>query len=182
MKSLVEWVRKEPKGFGETTTTVIQIVLVMLLSTLLGNGLAVLWNLFAPAAINSQELKEIIAERASASLYSVVELLVAAATLEELLYRALPLLATFWLLRRCGKSEYRMQAFGVILIATSVLFGVRHGNSFNIFAQGIDGVIFGLLYLKCGGWEGKFYKPYSLAVATHFLWDVYAVATLVLKH
>jgi membrane protease YdiL (CAAX protease family) len=55
----------------------------------------------------------------------------------------------------------------VILVSSSIIFGLIHGNVLNLLFQGVGGIILGLVYLKCGGMQGKYLKPMFVSTVTH---------------
>ena len=78
---------------------------------------------------------------------------------EELLFRALPL----WLVVRFAPSW----ALIPTVLLTSIVFGIAHGDLTAILFQGVGGITFSLMYLKCGGMRGAFIKPLLAAAALH---------------
>ena len=79
------------------------------------------------------------------------------ALVEEMLFRWLPMLAFFASLgllvkhvkvRRHLKLKIEKWGIIVVVLATSVVFGVVHGNVFNILLQGVSGLIFFMFYLR----------------------------------
>lgn len=77
----------------------------------------------------------------------------------------------------------------VVAVISSVIFGFLHGKSINlifihgsiqnIFLQGVGGIIFCLLYLKCGGLAGKWLKPLIVSTLTHAAYNgTLAIITL----
>lgn len=51
------------------------------------------------------------------------------------------------------------------------LFGIAHGMWQFVFIQGVAGLMFTLLYLKCGGGMGKVVKPLLICALAHFIID-----------
>ena len=49
-----------------------------------------------------------------------------------------------------------------VILLSSVVFGQAHGNTINIMVQGVGGVVFSWLMLKCGYWP---------AVIAHSMWN-----------
>lgn len=54
----------------------------------------------------------------------------------------------------------------------SILFGLCHGSVYHIFLQGVGGFIYSILFLKCGGYQGKYLKPLMASTAVHFLFNM----------
>ncbi|OGZ97663.1 MAG: hypothetical protein A2676_03635 [Candidatus Sungbacteria bacterium RIFCSPHIGHO2_01_FULL_51_22] len=59
----------------------------------------------------------------------------------------------------------------------SAIFGAAHGNIINIFIQGVSGFMSLLLFLKCGGWQGRYVKALLTTGITHTLFN--GVLTLI---
>jgi len=74
---------------------------------------------------------------------------------EELFFRAAPL----QLIR-----SSQINPFYVIVI-TSVIFGLSHGSVYNIFFQGVYGVVFSYLYIRNN-------YDYWSSVILHSLWNL----------
>ena len=86
-----------------------------------------------------------------------IALLPMCAFLEELMFRWLPMIIFFTILGiliKKGKvdDEKRSKAekygLATIVIVSSIIFGIVHGNGFNILIQGVSGVIFSMFYLR----------------------------------
>lgn len=76
---------------------------------------------------------------------------------EELLFRWFPMIMFFTGLALLGKvckfgkvEKMKIEKYGVavVVIASSVVFGLIHGNAYNILLQGVSGVIFCMFYLR----------------------------------
>lgn len=91
--------------------------------------------------------------------------LVLMAPLEELFFRFLPLL---WI--RVNRRP--LCAIIMIVIASSVVFGYLHGNSYNILFQGVLGILLCVIYLKAGGYEGKHVQALFMSSVVHFTYNV----------
>ncbi len=82
--------------------------------------------------------------------------------LEELFFRG-PLYVDY-----IRKDKARLY-IGIAI--SCVVFGLAHGTVFNIFEQGVTGIIFTLLFLKGGAMQGKFWRGLGMSFAAHFLID-----------
>lgn len=80
---------------------------------------------------------------------------------EELIFRA-PLTIA-------GKFFPRGGTTVAIAIGSSVIFGWIHGGIVTIPMQGVMGLVLSACYLKCGGQDGKFWKPFLVTVTIHTL-------------
>lgn len=85
--------------------------------------------------------------------------------LEETIWRFAPLsLGTIIL----GQSRLIL----IIAIISSIGFGIIHGNFLNIFQQGIGGLILSIMFLKCGGFQGKYVKAFLTTSTAHILFNI----------
>jgi membrane protease YdiL (CAAX protease family) len=89
-----------------------------------------------------------------------------AAACEELVFR-LPL---GFLAERWGAS-YKL-LIGVIL--SSMLFGIIHGNPYHLLMQGVSGILYSMIFLKCGGSNRNYIKAFLSCIAAHFLYNIVA--------
>ncbi len=84
---------------------------------------------------------------------------------EELIFRIIPL----WILLKL--SGLRTPTL-VVLIATSIAFGLAHGGTFFLPMQGVAGLVFGLMFLKFSKSGKAILFAGTLAVGMHFAYDV----------
>jgi len=82
-----------------------------------------------------------------------------AALVEELLFR-FPLV---FYIENWGNS---WQLFTAIILF-SIIFGAVHGSVKNIFLQGVFGFIYSLIFLKCGGLQGRYVKALCMSTLAH---------------
>ena len=82
---------------------------------------------------------------------------IACVFLEEMLFRWGPMVLFFlsiWILCKITKigdkpaSRIRKCGIVIIVLVSSTIFGIAHGNVFNILIQGVAGVIFFMFYLR----------------------------------
>ena len=94
------------------------------------------------------------------------------ALIEEVIYR-LPLSIFV-------KLKFPTWAIMIVAIILSVIFGLAHGNALNILVQGWAGLLYSILYLKCGGMQGKPGKAIFVTTLAHSLHNtlVYYLQTL----
>lgn len=85
-------------------------------------------------------------------LFVTVIAVTIAPLLEELIFRFVPIKLT----QRFTKNK---KILWLVIICSSVLFGLEHASWHNIFAQGIAGLILSAAFLRGGYW---------LAVLAHF--------------
>ncbi|MBI5046037.1 MAG: CPBP family intramembrane metalloprotease [Candidatus Niyogibacteria bacterium] len=152
-KRLSEWLEEE--AYGKNVFFIMVAAVVFCLS----------WSATALFLIRC-----VSAGAALASIVNVLRLdlyspfiLFALAFFEELLFR-LPLA----LFVRVGWSLNRVL---IIAIAISMYFGFSHGGVSHIFVQGVDGFIFSMVFLKCGGWQKHYAKALLASSTTHFMYN-----------
>jgi len=83
------------------------------------------------------------------------------AAIEEIFFRFIPLYFARLLTKKTSIILF-------VAIISSIIFGDLHGNAWHIFLQGISGFILCVVYLKCGGMQGKIIKPLSCSTLSHF--------------
>ncbi|MFC1638990.1 type II CAAX prenyl endopeptidase Rce1 family protein [Patescibacteria group bacterium] len=59
------------------------------------------------------------------------------------------------------------------------LFGAAHGLWVFVLVQGVAGLLFTLLYLKCGGGMGKIWKPLLMCTLAHLIIDALAFGWMI---
>ncbi|MDB5194001.1 MAG: phosphatase family protein [Parcubacteria group bacterium] len=86
------------------------------------------------------------------------------ATLEEFKYRLLPIgiLVGF-------HASPRVLMTGIIV--SSMWFGLIHGKPSHLLIQGIGGLLYSIVFLKCGGVEGRIFFPFACVCALHYAWN-----------
>lgn len=55
----------------------------------------------------------------------------------------------------------------LLVVCTGAWFGYVHGGAVFIFMQGLGGLVYGVLYLKCGGLHGAVAKPLITTSLSH---------------
>ena len=83
---------------------------------------------------------------------------------EELLFR-------FLFLADAVKYDASLKIVIGLSIISSVLFGFVHGGAIKIPMQGVFGLVFCYVYLRCGGFQGRFVKATLCSTLSHFLWN-----------
>lgn len=90
--------------------------------------------------------------------------LVGAGVFEEVLFRLLPLAVA---LRTWGLSGKTM----LVALGTSILFAFAHGGIQHLLFQGVGGMLFSLVFLKCGGARDRLLKATGASSTTHILFN-----------
>lgn len=86
------------------------------------------------------------------------------ALMEEFLFRVPVGIAAEFL----GKSAWVIVP---MVIISSVIFGWIHGSYHRVFLQGVGGVLFCILFLKCGGLSGNYPKALASSTIAHALFN-----------
>lgn len=99
-------------------------------------------------------------------------IITATVVIEEGVFRLpLSLLVNFGL-------SIRWVLFAALVLSTT--FGLIHGSVSHIAAQGVGGFAWCLVYLKCGGCQGKWLKPFGVTATCHLLYDAVLFLVLIL--
>lgn len=94
-------------------------------------------------------------------LFEVIGLIIFTPIWEEVVFRYMPLIIVIML---CGVSKKVLYCALIV----SILFGFLHGGYAHIFVQGVVGILFSIVFLKCGGLQKKYIKAVSASTLTHF--------------
>jgi membrane protease YdiL (CAAX protease family) len=161
---MTDWLAREPRRLH----LLLSIVTIPLVYQVWCTGIIGIYHL-------AGVLDTLIAGSPNANLQVTALLWIAMIPLvlgEEILFR-LPLSLAVKLLKRWERARnYTLIALVIIL---SVAFGLAHGDgsfaSRCLFVpmQGVMGVVFCVFYLKCGGFNGKIWKPLLLTWALHVM-------------
>lgn len=90
------------------------------------------------------------------------------AAIEEFLFRVILLYLVMLVSRMVlGKRDFGYVLFAIVW--SSIYFGYIHGGIIHIFIQGVAGVLFCLVFLKCGGYQGKIAKAFYCSTLCHAL-------------
>jgi len=94
-------------------------------------------------------------------------ILLGVAFIEELLFRLAPLSLALY-----GPENSKITDVLVMVVISSIIFGVLHGGYFNILFQGVDGLVFCLVFLKCGGWHHCYWKAIGASTVCHAFFNL----------
>ena len=167
--NIAQWLQEEPRGVRQTLRTGVFVWLSMVVFTVCVAGsisvIAVLLGVDTTDALRHfgmflDPTEELQYFKITPSLDSIVHLSIAA-PLEELLFRALPLLLVIVLVTK------RLSGVITVAVLSSGVFGWLHGGWGYVPFYGMIGLILSALFLKCGGMRGAFEKPYLVASLTH---------------
>ena len=104
-----------------------------------------------------------------------------AALFEELIFRLLPLLVGIAILHGYDieeKSSYYPRL--ILMFSAAIIFGYAHGSWVNIFLQGFAGLVFSLVWLKCGGLQKRWVKATLCSTLAHALYNG-AIALIIIS-
>lgn len=76
--------------------------------------------------------------------------------------------------------EWSVRWLFIFMVVLSVLFGISHGSVYNIPVQGAIGLMFSILFLKCGGMEERYKKAILATTTAHFLYNGALVIIMVI--
>lgn len=82
-------------------------------------------------------------------VWAVLLALILAPLWEEFYYRFLPI----YLFQKLGADKTTLW---LIIVVSSIVFGLSHGSWHNIFVQGLAGLVFSMAYLRGGFWMAVF--------------------------
>ena len=108
--------------------------------------------------------------------YHLILFLLKFACIEELEFRAFPMLivfASFKFFPYLEKEKDRV--IFLALLISSAIFGYMHGDYTNILMQGVSGIFFFVFFLKSGGYNGKIFIPLIATTLLHFSMNLIVV-------
>lgn len=136
-------------------------ILCAWITTIFGQMFLSLWDV----QLSNGNVSDI---RQMSSFWAFTNFMIPVVMMEELIYRA-PLVLV---------AHFSRPLIIPSILVSSVLFGWAHGDWTNIFVQGVDGIIFSVVFLKCGGMRNNLPKGLLSATIAHILFDM-SVWTLV---
>jgi len=96
---------------------------------------------------------------------------------QEMIFRFFPLAVAVRLWGASGRVL-------LVAVASSIVFGLIHEGYqywlYPILLQGVAGIYFVILFLKCGGFQKNYAKAVSVCIAVHFFWNMSADLKIVL--
>ncbi len=164
MPKFFEWLSIEPKGEALWKF----LALVVLMNCGYASWVYVTTSAFVIDLPDSKVLEDLIREH-TLIFFALLPFL---AALEELIFR-LPL-AIF--------LKYNIQPGALLVVAVllSILFGLAHGGLVGVPIQGIMGLVFCVVFLKCGGLQMKYQKAFLSSTAVHFTYNILAFSIFLL--
>ena len=59
----------------------------------------------------------------------------------------------------------------LVMVASSIVFGLMHGGPVNVLLQGVSGIVFCIVFLKCGGFDQNFLMALMIVAITHCIFN-----------
>ena len=168
LEKIGEWLADEPKGRKNVPYIILYVFLALISGALILNFFIMMSAPIVAQTAVQAELKNI-------GPVMIFPILFAAAAFEELLFRLIPLAGAVIIF---GRRPVPVLAVSVI---SSAVFGLLHGNFVNIFVQGTNGFLLSLLFLKCGGFNGKSLKGFATSSLGHFLFNGFIAISLIVS-
>jgi membrane protease YdiL (CAAX protease family) len=150
VNALISWLEREPRGW-QTVGWVLLTLLAHVILTFLGLVVVVTTGTELPRQQSSFSDEQ--------WTLAVAVFLFAAAFGEEVLFR-LPL-ALF-----ARQRPARDVMIGALLLPA--VFGRLHGSAANVLLQGAGGLAYSVLFLKCGGCQGRPLKGLLASTTAHW--------------
>lgn len=181
MSNFIDWLMEKPSNRERSTIILKSLTIIFAILVIMPIILAIL---------NVQVTGKVVATQSDSkdsipimSLDFII-LMALVAIIEELLFRVVPLslaalvvYSTVFLLNRfyqkhIDASRIVIKAALIATIPASVIFGYAHGGLPNILVQGLGGIIFSIVYIKCGGTGKGILTGWKSSSILHFLVDV----------
>ena len=166
MQKLMVWLADEAKGIRQIAGYILLAALVdTALIYTLSNAL-INWGIVERPAYNPDPQSPF--QYYNALMF--VSILVQAPLFEETIFRFVPLTIVVFFTKKSST------VFVTVLIFAA-LFGVIHPYGAIGRAQvAIAGVVFGLVFLKCGGLQGRVIKAWACAMGAHSMANLFILA------
>ncbi|HSE35488.1 MAG TPA: CPBP family intramembrane glutamic endopeptidase [Candidatus Paceibacterota bacterium] len=155
MDKLYAWLHVEPEGFSLWKFFLDCLFWLFIYTSIVGIFLT-----HSSTELPSSKALEGFVQDHPVRLFVALPFLAAA---EELLFR-LPLIVFI----------KRNSSVGVLAAATitlSIIFGLGHGGWIGVPMQGVMGLIFCCVFLKCGGLHKKYGKAFLSSTVVHFSYN-----------
>lgn len=161
--------------------------------------LKVTWSMFVVSAFAAGEYVDELLSNSTEDFQSgIIEALIrdptlvlcalaAAALLEEVLFRFIPLAAVLLYIKW---RPHRALAVFPVMLLSSVAFGLLHAENYGVielgtvgralFIQGVGGIMFSVVFLKYAGMRFRYVLGALVASTTaHILWNGFVIAPVV---
>ncbi len=94
---------------------------------------------------------------------------------EEVFFRLMPIAIIVTLCKNRMLPEAFMKLLLLVTIYSSVAFGLAHGHVYNILIQGVCGFTWCVIFLKCGGMNGKYYTALLCSALAHTMYNIVVI-------
>ncbi len=178
MRLLEKWLKEEPQGLRCFTLIIWFFIVCFLYSAFVAEPI-LKWGLGQKeiSEINTR-LVHFFSDLFSQSFFYGAVFIALAAFFEEVFFRFLPVV----IFRFFSGKVWVLFCAAII---SSLAFGYAHyGQFISIFAQGVIGFLWFMLYLKCGGFYGGRGHLKALVVTSfsHFAFNMMIISTLLFSH
>ena len=164
MRRFLDWLRAEAKGWDAVTT----IFKVVVINFVWSSPVAFLFEQFGISRRGMGfEIPYLFLPD------DILPFFAFGAAAEEFLFRFLPLVAILQITKNAPKNDGWVLG---VTIASSMLFGYLHGGVPFIFLQGVLGFLLSVVFLKCGGFQGKFLKAIVASSLCHLAFNLLIVS------
>jgi membrane protease YdiL (CAAX protease family) len=160
LNRLVSWLRTEPVGIELYSFLIMTTMVYTIISTIL--GITSYYLGFVDE--NQRRVETFLTE---VPLMTIFVTFFIGIVKEEVIFR-LPL-ALFI------KLKAGLPAILTVSVVSSILFGYYHGDWVNLKHQSVGGLVYCIVFLKCGGLHGNYKKAFLSALAVHLLYDLFGV-------
>lgn len=161
MQTYLAWLKKEPVSFRDALLlAVLSGFVTWTFAAVYVLGEAVLYPdpLLAPAKIRSPD-----------AFFAVV-MVVLIPPIEELLFRGI--------LYPCARYIPNDRVLIAAILCSSMVFGYEHGGMRGVPLQGIMGMIFASVFMKCGGMHRRPLRALMASICAHAFHNALGVITL----
>lgn len=156
---VIYWLKREAYGWDVAKCIVYCVALALVLNLIILGIYSLCGVQPTPVAGSGEELFSL----------SFILILALTALLEEVLFRLpLALFVRWWDIR----------AALIVAAMVSVVFGFLHGDVWHVLIQGASGFLYCIVYLKCGGSWGRYWKGLFSAFAAHALFNAICAAAM----
>jgi len=148
-----DWLQKEPTG----TAFWKFLALIVLLNYGFASWVEIVLTVGGVQFPDSEVLENLVRNH-TVIFFGLLPFLVA---IEEAIFR-LPLVVFL-------KRNASPRTLCVVVAILSILFGLGHGGWIGVPIQGVMGISFCVVFLKCGGLQKKYWKAFLSSTGVHFV-------------
>jgi len=157
----MSWLKVEVKGFS-----MVSLILICVLLRIVWEGIMLLY--FNPLGVTI-----IVSSRGTPLMVLIpyfLGTLLIRAVLEEWVFRLLPFAICIGSYgRRSGR------AIMAVSVVSSIIFGWVHGGPQFIPFEGVGGLIYCIVFIKCGGFQERYAKATACSTVTHYSFNLFVI-------